>query len=388
MTASNLERRAAELLAELVAIPSVTPRDAPPHPGAVGEADVAAFVASWLSARGVDVTVHEALPGRPNVVAVVPGAGPGPGLLLETHLDTVEVVDMTAPFAPRVEDGRLYGRGAADAKGSLAGFMLLLEDLAAAPTPPPVSVTLAAVADEEHSYRGVVALIERTDPEQYLGAVVGEPTGLALGIAHTGCVRATVTVHGAAGHSSRPADALNAVTLAVPLIERLAQQPEAPVHPLLGSGARSVTRIYGGEGPNVIPGSVELDFDRRLVPGEEPFAVLAELSRELEALQPGRVSVSDPFTVDFALDTDPDAVVVRALGAGLRLGGRDGDPVGLPFGSDASKIGRAGIPAVVCGPGDIADAHTVTESIELTEIADFVTALSAAVHELRSVGQA
>src|SRR5438445_6460182 len=113
--------QAAELLARLVAIDSVNPDLVP---GGAGEAAVAAFVADWCRAAGLDVTVGDAAPGRPNVVAVARGTGGGRSLMLNAHTDTVGVAGMSRPHQPTVEGGRLHGRGAYDMKGGLAASML------------------------------------------------------------------------------------------------------------------------------------------------------------------------------------------------------------------------------------------------------------------------
>jgi acetylornithine deacetylase len=359
-----------ELLARLVAIPSVNPRGLAPHADATGERDIADFVLDWCAERGIEASEHDALPGRPNVVAVVPGRTTRT-VVLEAHTDTVEVAGMTVdPFGGEVREGRLYGRGACDTKGSLAAFMLVLEALAAAPEPAPVTVVLAAVADEEHHYRGVTAFLEQRPELDYVGAIVGEPTELVAGIAHKGVVRFTAHVEGRSGHSSRPTEARSAVVMAMDVVRAIEQSPGTDAeHPLLGGATRTVVRIAGGEGPNVVPGHCEIDVDRRTLPGEEPLEVVARIARELDALHPGAVRLDDPFVVDYALDTAPDAELVVALTGRMAAHGLDARPVGLSFCSDASKFDRAGIPAVVLGPGSIGDAHTPDESVALSEVA-------------------
>ena len=111
----------ADLLARLVAIDSVNPALVP---GGAGEARIAAFVADWLAANGLEVSVDESLPGRPSVVGVARGTGGGASLMLNAHLDTVTVAGMDRPHDPVVRDGRLYGRGAYDMKGGLAAIMV------------------------------------------------------------------------------------------------------------------------------------------------------------------------------------------------------------------------------------------------------------------------
>ncbi|GAA1786108.1 M20 family metallopeptidase [Actinomadura chokoriensis] len=366
MTASG------ELLAAMVGIASVNPRGGPvtgagAGPG-LGEAAVARYVRDWLGARGVRAELREVLPGRPNVVATVPGRDPRV-VLLESHLDTVETGGMTIdPFAGTIRDGRLYGRGACDAKGPLAAFMLAVAELAAG-DPPPFGVVLAGVVDEEHAYQGVLGLIRDLADASVVGAIVGEPTGLVPATAHKGCVRYTVRTLGEAGHSSRPDEAVNAVTLMARVIDHIGgAAPGVPPHPLLGPATRCVTRVRGGEGPNTVPGRCEIDIDRRTLPSEDPLQVWKRDREELVALIPGRVEVDEPFTVDYALDTPATSPVPAALCRALAAAGRPASVQGMPFGTDASKLARAGIPSVVFGPGSIADAHSADESVALADV--------------------
>ncbi len=355
-----------ELLRALINIPSVNPRDGVGD----GEARLAGFVRDWFVGRGVQADLYEVLPGRPNVVAVVPGLTRR-AVLLETHLDTVEVEGMTVdPYAGVLRDGRMYGRGACDAKGSLAAFMTATARLAAG-APPPCTVVLAGVADEEYQYRGVLRLLDDL-PQitgEVIGAIVGEPTDLTLATAHRGVVRFTVRTLGVAGHSSRPAEAVNAISLMARVIAHLdATEPGVPGHRLLGPATHCVTQIRGGTGPNIIPGRCEMDVDRRTLPGEDPHEVWQRMGAQLAALLPGQVEIDPPFNVDYALDTRADAPIVAALQGPLGGRGRDATVRGMPFCTDASKIARAGIPAVVFGPGSIASAHSSDESVALDDV--------------------
>jgi len=351
---------AEDLLTSLVEIPSVNPRGrAPDRAAGEGEAEVAAFVRDWLAARGIASTLSEVLPGRPNVVAVLPGRDPG-AILLESHLDTVETADAQPPG---IRDGRLYGRGACDAKGPLAAFMLALAALAAGERQR--TVILAAVSDEEHAYRGVTHLLDEL-PMSIHGAIVGEPTGLLPVIAHKGVVRYTVRALGKAAHSSRPADGVNAISRLIPVLERLSQPLETRTHPLLGPATRCATRLRGGTGPNTIPDRAEVDVDRRTLPGEDPWEVWH--AERAELAKPGEIEVDEPFTADYALDTPAGAGVVAALCRALAQRHLPATPTGLPFGTDASKLARAGIPSVVFGPGAVADAHSATESVAIADV--------------------
>src|SRR5580765_3011197 len=142
----------AQLLAQLVAIDSVNPSlDA----GGAGEAAIARFVADWLERAGLEVSVDDALPGRPNVVGVARGNGGGRTLLLNAHTDTVGITGMERPHEPRIENGCLFGRGAYDMKAGLAASMLAVASARGLAG----DVVLAAVADEEAAGSGTKALL-------------------------------------------------------------------------------------------------------------------------------------------------------------------------------------------------------------------------------------
>jgi len=351
----------------MVGIPSVNPRGR----SGPGEAHIAEFVAGWLRTNGIEARLDEVVPGRANVVAVVPGTHGGGPLLLETHLDTVEVDGMTVPaFGAEVRGGRLSGRGSCDAKAALAAFMLALAGLVRRGVRPRVDVVLAAVVDEEHGALGVRHLLR-----QGLGcqaAVVGEPTESRLVIAHKGCVRFRVRARGRTAHSAQPRQGDNAIERMARLISHVAEvlAPEAGLHthPLLGPATLCTTMIEGGTGANVVPGRCTITLDRRLLPGEDPRAVWAGLERGIEDLEPGMIEVLEPDLADWALDTDAGAGIVRGLAAALRAEGLDPTPAGADFGSDANKIARQDVPAVVFGPGSIANAHQPDEWVELAQV--------------------
>ena len=168
----------AGLAAQLVAIESINPDIVA---GGSGELVAARFVAEWCQRAGLETTLSELAPGRTNVVAVARGTGGGRSLMLNAHMDTVGVAGMTAPFEPRLADGRLYGRGSYDMKGSLAACMLAARRLAAEDLAGDVIVT--AVADEEYASVGVQSVLAKRRAD---AAIVTEPTGLRVCVAHKG----------------------------------------------------------------------------------------------------------------------------------------------------------------------------------------------------------
>ncbi len=355
------------LLQSLVRIPSVNPRgeDSP------AERDVATFVADWLNRRGVPAETREVLPGRPNVTAILEGMDTSRSLLLEAHLDTVEVAGMVGdPFDGRVEGNRLYGRGSCDTKGSLAAFMLAVADLAARESKPPISITLVCAVDEEHLFKGILSFLEEKRP--FVAAIVGEPTGLDLVVAHKGMVRFRVVTAGKAAHSSMPWDGDNAIERMVDVVGHIrgTLMPEVArmSHPLVGPATMAITLIQGGTAINVVPDRCSIDVDRRTLPGEDPEAIWRRYKQDLEALPQGHVEVVEPLLLDHAMETDPESPVVRALAAEVRRSGREPRIAGVNYGTDGSKIALGGTPTVVFGPGSIQQAHQAVEFINLEEL--------------------
>jgi len=341
------------LLAGLVAIDSVNPGLAP---GAAGEGEIAAFVAGWLEAAGLEVEVVEAAPGRPNVVARAHGRGGGRTLLLNGHTDTVGHAGMTDPLVPRVEGRRLYGRGACDMKAGLAAIMLA--GAHAARTRPRGDVVVTAVADEELASVGSEALAGWIEAD---GAVVAEPTGLEVGIAHRGFVWLEAETAGRAAHGSRPDLGEDAIVAMGPVLAGLARLERAlqerEPHPLVGTASVHASTITGGGEWSTYPGRCVLSVERRTIPGETPEAAAAEL----RALLPERSDVRVVLVREPLATPEDDALASTLLAAvGTRA-------VGLPFWTDAALFAASGVPSVVFGPGG-GGLHEDVEWADLDEL--------------------
>lgn len=358
--------RTEQILEELISIPSVNPRHTPADGG---ETRIAEYLAQWARSRGWQARMDEVLPGRSNGVVTVPGALPGT-ILLQTHSDTVEVQGMTVdPFRMQRTAGRVTGRGVCDAKGQLAMFMAAVERVAGS-NQPHHTIMLAACVDEEERFRGVLDLCKRLHPDDVLGAVVGEPTELALVTSHKGVLRGRILIDGPGGHSSMPDGVVNPITVAGEVIAYVATQMGARLRevtdPQVGAASLTLTMIDGGDAINIIPRQVAISYDRRTLPGEDPHTVWADLQQDLEGRFQG-VRVEEPALADPGLPHS-DTALVHAFQSVLSRHDLPAAAVGVPYGSDASKIARLGIPAMVFGAGSIEQAHTPDEYLELDQL--------------------
>jgi succinyl-diaminopimelate desuccinylase len=365
-----------ELTSALVAVDTRNP------PG--NERELAGVLRDALRKWSPTWTEVEPEPGRLSLIAEIPHPDrplERPTLLINGHLDVVGVRAeqwSTDPFSPTVHGGRLYGRGTADMKAGVAAAIHALEVLEAAGRTPAWNITFHLVADEEvGGALGTRALLDAG----LIGGdacLVPEPTGMEVCVAERGLLQAEVTVHGVPGHGSRPRDSVSAIEHAASLVLAVHGADFGdPDHPLLGRPSANVGTIRGGSGVNTVAGSCRLGVDRRLLPGvtlEEAVAGLREriesagvagLRYDLGVLVFGEASELDPG--------HPWAAQVRAAVASAT--GAEPATIGMSFTTDARFVrNQAGIPAVVCGPGEIAQAHSSDEMVELERLVDAAAA--------------
>ncbi|MEO8220556.1 MAG: ArgE/DapE family deacylase [Specibacter sp.] len=366
-TSSLLEDPVA-LLKDLVRIDSVNPGLVP---GAAGETAIADFTSAWLEQRGFTITRLETVPGRPSIVAVAAGTGQGKSLMFNGHLDTVTLAGFDGePLEPRVEDGRMYGRGTFDMKAGIAAMMVAAA--AAASRPHAGDIIVALVADEEFASAGTEEVLRHFTAD---AAIVSEPTHEDIVISHRGFVWFDVTIHGTAAHGSRPDLGIDAIAKAGKFLTGLddlsRSLPHGAAHEMLGTGSIHASLIRGGEELSSYPASCTVSLERRTVPGENSATVEAELRKVLDA-----IASSDPdfsYTVTeilerHAFEVSAEEPIVQALeAAAVAVTGTPATVRGEAFWTDASLMLEAGIPGLLFGV-DGGGAHAATEWVELDSV--------------------
>ena len=361
-----------QLLRDMIAIPSVNPMRA--NSGESVEKGMANFIETVLHGAGIDCERQTVSEGRDNVIAIIHSSGSDVnGVMLNSHMDTVPVDNMSIkPFDPVIENGCVFGRGSCDAKASIAAMMSAVIEYANQPERPR-PVVFAAMADEEFGFSGSWKLIEKSWPVS--ACVVGEPTLLRRVIAHKGIVRWRIEVHGLSAHGAEPELGRNAIydsaRVALALEEYARQLAETESHPRLGHATLNVGRVAGGHAVNIVPDKCVFELESRLLPGEDGQQAVKKCEQFLRERLDGSVQLTfeTPYLIDPALETTSDAEIVEALAhAQQEELGFKGDLAGANYGTDGSKLARAGIQTVVCGPGDIAQAHTANEFVEVKQL--------------------
>jgi acetylornithine deacetylase/succinyl-diaminopimelate desuccinylase-like protein len=374
---------AIDLLQELVRIPSPF----------FEEEEIAAFVFQWLDERGLGPEYHPVsepdmtgFEGR-NVVARVGGSDPdAPTVLLNAHMDTVQLVDdwEADPTSGRIEDGKLYGQGACDMKGGLAAAMVAFEVLA--DRNPSGDVLLTAVVDEEGPFGlGTDATIRDGLVDDCDLAVVTEPAPTisqgdvenpALVLGARGRFLYQITVEGRAAHGSQPREGVNAAADAARIATAF-EDVDVGTHPRLGAGSVCLLEIDGGGEPLSVPDHCYLEVDRHVVPGETAESVLDDAERLVSGLDlESEVTVSLRETPEPDMQfrpyvTDRDHPYVEPFVESVRR--RFGTDPEIDYFSSIGDFnhlgGRAGLPTLIVGP-DGANVHGAGEYVYVDEVVD------------------
>lgn len=358
--------RTEKLLAELIALPSVNPAFLPLRHPRAGEKRVADFLAVVAARAGLEIEFQSVLPGRSNFIArLLPRNKIRQTILLAPHLDTVGTDE--AHFVPQLKGGRLYGRGACDTKGSIAAMLSALCELANSKLRPlETEIVFAGLIDEEHAQAGSRALVKSGFKANL--AIVGEPTKLRVVTAHKGSLWLELETRGRAAHGATPQFGKNAVHEMARIVDLLetdyAAQLRKRKHKLLGSATVNVGTISGGTQPNIVPDFCKISIDRRTLPGETDATVKGEIAALLRARKLSAKISNAKLAPALPLETNHRLPLVQKF----LKSARQTKLLGVHFFCDAAILSAGGMPSVVFGPGDIAQAHTADEWISLAEL--------------------
>jgi succinyl-diaminopimelate desuccinylase len=357
-----VEVSAAAILDRMVRLPSVTG----------DEGALAGTLAAWCGEAGMEVEFQEVSPGRPNLIARW-RVGRRPATVLTGHLDTVPVVSGWShdPFGADVVDGRLIGLGASDMKGGLAAMVAALLSIRARGREPRGDVVLAATVGEEEDSAGTRQLLGQGLEAD--GAVLAEPTGLALVTSNRGLRNFRLRVRGAPAHASAPALGRNAIVAAARVVlelEAVGARLARCRHPDFGPPTLTVGTIRGGTRPYVVPDLCEIEVDRRVNPDEAPEGVRGQIEQALDSVRPLGVEVEleeGPDYLPFEIPEGDD--LVRRMATALRSAGLRRRRSAWRAASDAGLfVHNAGIPCVLFGPGSLDAAHRPDEWIDLAQL--------------------
>lgn len=367
-----------KLLGDLVSIPSVNPMGQPVVPEIHLEHRVTDYLENRLKKLGVRYQRIEIRSGRDNLIAWYDAPNSNTRILLDAHQDTVPVETMIIPpFEPAMKNGRMYGRGSCDVKSGVASMLMAFERLVRERPEKSCNVLIAFTVDEEYTHTGSSALSEM-DHGCALG-IVAEPTQMQLIVSHKGAVRWKIHTAGRACHSSTPHLGDNAIyrmgRVLNALSEYACQLAGAAPDDMLGPPSLSVGRITGGQSVNIVPDACSIEIDRRLIPGESVEGAMAQVLEFLKSkLAPAdfeKISFSEPWVKMPALRSDTASAFLAKLQSGLAApDGTQPAIAGVPYGTDAGPLAQMGLPCVVFGPGNIAQAHTEDEWIETAQVID------------------
>ncbi|MEX3557500.1 MAG: acetylornithine deacetylase [Burkholderia sp.] len=338
-----------------------------------------------LAERGIVSTLtHDKREGWANLFATIPAhdGATDSGVVLSGHTDVVPVDGQdwdSDPFKPAIRDGRLYGRGTCDMKGFIGAALALVPEIQAARLAKPIHFALSY--DEEIGCAGAPLLI--TDLKQRglnpSGCIVGEPTSMRPIIAHKGINTYRCFVRGHAAHSSLTPQGLNAIEYAARLIchirdiadEFRAKGPFDELYDVPFTTAQT-SQIQGGNAINTVPAECRFSFEFRNLPRLDPDAIFARINTyardtllpKMRREYPDAAIEISKITSTPGLDADEQAAItqlVRALTA-------DQSRRKVAYSTEAGLFANAGIPSVVCGPGNIEQAHKPNEYVELAQL--------------------
>lgn len=370
MTNSNF---ITDTLIDLVAINSVNPHL---EEGGKGEAAIGDYIYHKLRSFGFDSSIEPISPGRVNVVGRWKGKGDGKSLIINAHMDTVGVNGMSEPFSPKLVEGKLYGRGAYDMKGSIAAMLGMAKAIAENKEVLAGDLILTFVADEEYESVGTQQLLQKVKAD---ACIVTEPTDLQICLGHRGFGVYEITTEGKiahGGHHQIGIDANMQMGLVLNELNALSKELAHKKHPLCGEASLHVPLIKGGQSLFIYSGQCTVQVERRTIPGEEEKEVYGEIDKILN-----RLSSSDPkFKASMKqliwrnpYEISNEADIVKSLQQAMK-GSNSTNFIGHTWWEDSALFGKAGIETVIIGPkgGGI---HQPIEWVDLESVSKLASIL-------------
>jgi len=359
-----------EILQKLVQINSVNPGL---EEGGGGEEEIGRYIYSLLCEMNVDAELDEIAPGRFNITGTIKGDSSVPSLMLNAHMDTVGVKGMEDPFSGRIRDGKLFGRGSYDMKGSIAAILAAAKSIKERKLPLTGNLVLSFVADEEYESVGAKALVKKMKTDC---AIVTEPTDLKLCTAHRGFGIWKIMVKGKTAHGGNHhlgVDANMHAGLLMAEFHKLSQKlPDERKHPLCGEASLHVPMVEGGRSLFIYSDDCTLHLERRTLPGETKELIeseIREIVHRLENNHPGfRAEIESviwrsPYEIDASRP-----IVKEASKAVQTVTGKEPELIGHNWWEDSAIFGEAGIETVILGP----KGGGIHEDVEWVEIESVV----------------
>ena len=374
-------------LADLIRTPSVNPFEGE-MPVPAPEEAMAQLYEAKLAALGLEVTSAPVSNGRRNVWGRLAGKGDGPTVMLAGHMDTVGVEGYDSPFEPVVKDGKIHGRGSCDMKAGLAAYLEVVRRLQASGTRLSGDLILAAVVDEEHAMSGSNHFGLQGPKIDH--AIIAEPSELAICPVHKGQMCFSLRTKGVSVHSSLPHKGINAINhmarVVVALEDYAEQLATRTPHPMAGLPTLNIGTIRGGNSVSSVADTCMIDIDRRTIPGEDHRVVMNEIRAVVASVAASIPDMDYEFiTADLdvpALGTPESAPTVRALKAAtLQVLGHSAEIRSFSGSTDAPNFRCE---AVICGPGALAQCHSLNEWVEVAQIEQAVEIYLRAVQALQT----
>ncbi len=364
------ENALVKTLQQLVSIESVNPSlDC----NGKGENEICLYLAGILEEMGVETEILRFGDNRGSVVGVIKGSGEGKSIMLNGHIDTVGIANMDIDaLNPKIEEGKLYGRGSEDMKSGVAAIIAAARGLLASNAELKGDVVLALVGDEEYKSKGTETVLEKYKTD---AAIVTEPTALTIALAHKGFVWSEIEVFGKAAHGSRPEEGIDAIIKGGKILAELDKYQEETLkqkqHPLVGHPSVHASIINGGREISTYPEYCKIELERRTIPGEEELALHTELTSIIERLSAIDPQLNAKTKVLFSrppMETSKDEDLVKVLQKSFKdVTGSEPNLGGASFWTDAALIAAEGIPTVNFGPTG-GGLHGAVEYVDIESV--------------------